>query len=165
MVATGHTAVGVIIGITAYQFLGRGDLASGLVITGTLATAFHYLTDFIPHGHFFMPKDFKKYIKPVIIFDVLLPAVLFLSAIYLQSGLGEKFLYILFGIGGSQLPDVIDGLLALRKTKVTGLLKDENNFHQTLHWHGQGSKTLLLGLRDIWQVLLVIAAIFLVIFE
>lgn len=165
MVATGHTAVGVIVGVTAYHFFGQGDLTTGLVLTGAAGVAFHYLADFIPHGHFFMPKDFKKYIVPVIIFDVFLPAALFLAGAYLKNGLNEKFLYVMFGIGGSQLPDMLDGLIYAAKLKRGNLLKTESDFHQDLHWHGRGLKTLLLGYRDIWQVLIILVAVFLVIFS
>lgn len=163
MIATGHTASGVIIGIAAYQLLGQDNLASGLMIAGTAGVVFHYLMDAMPHGHFFMPKDFKKYIAPVIIFDVFLPVILFLGAVYLKSSLGEKFLYIMFSVGGSQLPDVLDGLIYAKRIKPKGLLNLENKFHQSLHWHGSSSKTLLLGLRDIWQILVILIAIFLVV--
>lgn len=162
MVATGHTAVGVIVGVTAYHFFSQGDLATGLVLTGAAGVAFHYLSDFIPHGHFFMPKDFKKYIVPVIILDVILPAILFLGGVYLKNGLGEKFLYVMFGIGGSQIPDVLDGLIYTAKLKRGNLLKTENNFHQGLHWHGRGLKTLLLGFRDVWQILIILVALYFV---
>lgn len=164
MVAIGHTAIGVIVGTTVYKFLGQGDLASGLIIAGAAAVALHYLVDAIPHGHFFKMKDFKKSILPVIIFDVLFPIILFLGAIYLKDGFGEKFLYIMFGIGGSQLPDIIDGLIYIKMLKTNSLLKIENGLHQRLHWHGRGSTTILLGLRDIWQVLIILIALFLVIF-
>lgn len=165
MVATGHTAVGVIVGVTAYHFLGDGNLITGLAVAGTAGIALHYLADFIPHGHFFMPKDFKKYIVPVLVLDVILPIALFLGGVYLKNGLTEKFLYVLFSIGGSQIPDVLDGLIYTAKLKRGNLLKTENDFHQELHWHGRGLKTLLLGFRDIWQVLVIFIALFLVIFN
>ncbi len=77
MISFGHTAVGVIIGVGAYQFLGKGDLATGLVITGTAGVLSHYLLDAIPHGHFFMSYDNKKSLIRIIIFDVLLSMIIF----------------------------------------------------------------------------------------
>lgn len=164
MIAFGHSAVGVIVGVTTYEFLGQDGLASGLIITGSIGIISHYLADFIPHGHFFKPNEYKKNILPVIIFDLLLPIILLLGIIYGRYGLSEKLLYIMFGIGASQLPDVIDGLVYIKILKAKGLIKIENNFHQALHWHGKGSKALLLGLRDTWQLLIILFALFLVIF-
>lgn len=165
MVALGHTAVGVIVGATAYQFLGQGDLATGLVAAGAAGVASHYLGDFIPHGHFVKPDELKKVLLPIIIFDLFLPIVLFLGLTYFKEEFGQKFLYIMFGIGGSQLPDVLDGLIYTGVLKCKGLFKIENKFHQGLHWHGRGAKTLLLGTRDLWQVLMIAVACLLVTFN
>lgn len=159
MVAFGHTAVGVIVGVTAYRFIGQTDLMSGLVITGSVGMVSHYLMDALPHGHFFGSGNYKKQIIPVIIFDLFLSIVIFLGGIYLLDGFSIRLFYTVFGIGGSQLPDVIDGLISIRAIKAAGLLKVENNLHQRLHWHGKSAKTLLLGQRDFWQVLVVLAAL------
>ncbi len=164
MISFGHTAVGVIVGVTFYQFLAQGDLATGLITAGSVGFVSHYVMDFIPHGHFFRPKDFNKSILPVIFFDLLGSIALFLGIIYLKEGFSQKFLYIMFGIGGSQLPDVIDGLMRIKMIKTQGVLKIEYDFHEVLHWHGRGSNTLLLDFRDIWQVFIVLIALFLVIF-
>lgn len=162
MIATGHTAVGVIVGVTAYQILGQGDLATGLIITGAAGITAHYISDFIPHGHFVKPNKLKDALIPIIIFDLLLPIFLLFAYIYSKEGLSEKLLYITFAIGGTQLPDVLDGLIYIRMIKNKGLIKVENDFHQGLHWHGKDAKTLLLGFRDLWQVLMILIAIFLI---
>lgn len=163
MVAFGHTAVGVIVGAGVYQLLGQGDIASGLITAGAVGVASHYLTDFIPHGHFAKPDKLKRVLPQIIIFDLLLPIILLLGLTYLNTGFNQKFLYILFGIGGAQLPDVLDGLIFIKKIQAKGLVKIENDFHQILHWHGTGTKTLLLGARDIWQVLVILLSLLLVI--
>lgn len=163
MVAVGHTGVGVIVGVTAYHFLGQGDLATGLVITGAVGVASHYLGDFIPHGHFVKPDKLKSVLLPIIIFDLFLPVILFLGLTYLKNGFDKKLLYVLFGIGGAQLPDVLDGLVFTGKIKNRGLIKQEHNFHQGLHWHRTGAKTLLLGFRDLWQILMIAIAFILII--
>lgn len=162
MIAAGHTAVGMIVGAATYQILGQGDLATGLIAAGTAGLVSHYLTDFIPHGHFVKPDKLKKVLLPIIIFDLLLPIFLFLGLTYLKSGFNERLLYIMFGIGGAQLPDVLDGLIFIGFLKNKGLIKAENDFHQSLHWHGTGVKALLIGTRDIWQVLTAIIAIFVI---
>lgn len=164
MVAIGHTAVGVIVGVTAYQFVGQGDLITGLLVTGTAGVVSHYIGDFIPHGHFVRPDKLKKALASIIIFDLLLPIILLLGLVYLKEGFNPRLLYIMFGIGGTQLPDVLDGLIFTGFIKNKGLIKAENDFHQGLHWHGTGAKTLLLGARDIWQVLLIAVALITLIF-
>lgn len=165
MIAFGHTAVGVIVGTAAYGYFGQGDLATGLVATGAVSVASHYLMDTIPHGHFFKTNKFKKYIKPVIIFDLFLPIALILGITYSKIGLSERLLFVMFGIGGSQLPDVIDGLIRIGVIKAKGFLRVENKFHEGTHWHNQGNDGLPLGLRDIWQVLMILTALYLVIFS
>ena len=164
MVSFGHTAVGVIIGIAAYKFLGSDNLAGNLIITGSVGFVSHYVMDAIPHGHFFMGKSYKNSIIPIIIFDLSLSIILFLGLLYFKEGFSEKFLYTMFGIGGSQFPDVIDGLIYIKIIKAKGLLKTENKIHQATHWHGKSSKPLLLGVRDIWQGLMVLTALVLTIF-
>ncbi len=165
MISFGHTAVGVIIGVSTYQFLGQGDLATGLVLSGTAGVISHYLMDAIPHGHFSMPHSYKKNIVPIIIFDLFLSLIIFLGGAYLRVGFGDKLLYVMFGIGGSQLPDVIDGLIYTKIIKAKSLIKVENKIHEAMHWHGQDNKTLLLGIRDIWQIVVILLALFLVIFN
>lgn len=155
MIAFGHTAVGVMVGLAAEKYLGTGNLATGLVSAGTLGIVSHYITDFIPHGHFFA-NEYKRKVLNVIIFDLALSIILFLSAGYWKFGISETLFYIMFGIGGSQLPDVLDGFIHLEHIKPKGLVKLEFQFHQALHWHGVGEKTLILGLRDIWQLAVIL---------
>lgn len=162
MVATGHTAIGVIIGITAYNLIGQNNLVAGLIVCGGLGVVTHYLFDAIPHGHFFSDKDLKKKIKSIIILDVLLPIVLFLFSLYLKDGLTTKLFYVLFAIGGSQLPDVIDGLIYTDIIKPISFLKHEIKFHQIIHWHSHNPNVLLISIIDIWQVLIVLFAFFFV---
>lgn len=164
MVAFGHSAVGVIVGTTAYNFFGQGNLATGLILAGAAGVISHYITDFIPHGHFTTLKNYKKGIIPIIIFDLLLSVLIFLG-LYLKDGLNLKFFYVLFGIGGSHLPDVLDGLIHIGLVKAKGALKIENNFHQMIHWHARNQKALLLGLKDIWQLTVVLAALLLLFFK
>ncbi len=152
-------------GSAAYSYLGHGDLTTGLIVTGATGVAFHYLMDAVPHGHFFKMDKFKKYVIPVIVFDLSLPIALILGITYLKTGLSEKLFYIMFGIGSSQLPDVVDGLAFAGIIKARSLLKAEMNFHGGLHWHNEGDEGLLLGLRDIWQVLTIFIALFLVVFS
>lgn len=159
MIAFGHTAVGASIGLATYQLIGGTDIALGLITAGSLGIVSHYITDFIPHGHFFKEKAYKSKVIYVIIFDLLLSVLLFLSTAHFAGGSPEQLLYILFGIGGAQLPDVLDGLIYIDLLPIVGFFKLENNFHRYLHWHGVGKKSLLIGKRDIWQASVVILSL------
>ncbi len=153
MVAFGHTAVGTLVGIAAYQVFGQGDIALGLIATGFLGILSHYLMDFVPHGHFFRgSKNYEKLIIWVIILDLALPVIFLLGMAHLLGKSGTEILYILFGMGGSQLPDIIDGLRWINLLPEYRLLKIESDFHQSTHWHGKEEKALLFSYPDSWQI-------------
>lgn len=163
MVAIGHTAVGAFAGVFTYQIFGETGLLPGLLAAGVTGIISHYITDFIPHGHFIKMRDYKTQIIPVIIFDLLLGIIIFLAAAFLKDQIGLRFFYILFGIGGAQLPDVLDGLIYIKALPKQGLVKYENNFHQWLHWHGRGDNCLMFGVRDIWQLSAIVISLYLVV--
>ncbi len=52
MVGFGHTAVGATVGLITYSYLASDKDLEGLVIAGAAGVISHYITDFIPHGHF-----------------------------------------------------------------------------------------------------------------
>lgn len=162
MIAFGHTAVGTLVGLYGYNAFGLSSPVEGIAITTGISFASHYLLDLIPHGHFFPGTQYKKKIMGAIIFDFLASVLLFTSILYFREGLSLKFLYVLFGIGASQFPDIIDGLMFTGYLPTKGLLKLETTFHQSMHWHGKGDKTLLLGFRDIWQIIIIVCAFLLI---
>lgn len=162
MVSFGHTAMGSAVGIATYYYLGGQNPALGLFLSGAAGTVSHYFTDFIPHGHFIRPRDFKKKIFQIVIFDLAFSVLLFSGLAYLSFGADLKLLYVLFGIGGAQLPDVLDGLIYSGVLPQKGFFKLENQFHNVLHWHGSGNKALMWGVLDIWQVLAVLLSLWLI---
>jgi hypothetical protein len=159
MIAFGHTALGVMVGVSVANFYSGNSPIEGLAVASGAAIVSHYLADAIPHGHFFKGNEYKKKILGVIIFDVFLSIALFTGLAYFKYGMSIELLYILIGIGASQLPDVLDGLIFMGIIPNKGLFKIEHEFQQGLHWHGQGNKTLLIGKRDIWQAAVVILAL------
>lgn len=160
MVAFGHTAVGAVVGLTVYN-LGIHNPTIGLISAGAAGVVSHFIADSIPHGHFFKFSQFKQKIIAAITFDLFLSIVLFSSLAYYKFGLGFEFFYILFGIGGSQLPDIFDGLIYLKILPNQSLLKLENQLHLAAHWHGAKENALIWGPRDIWQIItLVISLVF-----
>lgn len=159
MIAFGHTAVGSAIGLATYQLIGDTDIALGLITAGALGIVSHYITDFIPHGHFFKEREYKSKVIYAIIFDLFLSVLLFLGVAQAIGDNPKQLLYILFGIGGAQLPDVLDGLMFLNLLPKIGIFKKEFNFHRKLHWHGAGGKTLMFGILDIWQISTVILSL------
>lgn len=162
MIAFGHTAVGTIVGLYGYHTFGAAGPIEGLAITAGSAFASHYLMDLIPHGHFFPETQFKDKILGAIIFDFLGSCLLFSAILFFKEGISLKFIYVLFGIGASQLPDIIDGLMYTGHLPLKGALKYEHSFHKALHWHGKGKATLLIGIRDIWQLAVITFALFLI---
>lgn len=159
MVAFGHTAVGVIVGVTTYQVIGQFDIASGLITSGLAGVISHYLMDLIPHGHFFREKDYNKYINWVIIFDLLIPTLFFLVLAHILGKNPVEILYILFSVGGAQLPDTLVGLGKLDLLPDYKIFKTEYKFHISTHWHGQKEHSVLFNIKDLWQVLMFLLAI------
>lgn len=165
MVAFGHTAVGTLVGVASYRIFGQGDIALGLIATGFLGVLSHYLMDLVPHGHFF--RDSKKYEKLiiwVILFDLALPVLFLLGLAHLSGKSSIEILYILFGMGGAQLPDILDGLKRINLLPEFKILKIESDFHQSTHWHGKEEKALLFSFYDIWQVLVFVLAVLVLIY-
>jgi hypothetical protein len=162
MIAFGHTSVGSLVGLAGYSYFGQTDPVLGLTLTAGAGLVSHYIADFIPHGHFFKGTEhFAQNVIPVLFFDLALSLALFTFLAFRKFGFDLPFWYVLVGIAGAQLPDVLDGLIYTKFIPKLGLIKTENNFHQATHWHGKGNKTLLLGLRDVWQLSVVLIAIFL----
>lgn len=164
MIAFGHTAVGALVGIAAYNYLGNGDPITGLAITTGAGIISHYLADLVPHGHFFRASDsqaFRKKVKLVILGDFGLSVLLFSGIIFWQAGIDLKLFYLLAGIIGSQAPDILDGFIYTGHLPNKGLIKLENDIHQATHWHGNGMKALLINQRDIWQLSVVLVGLWL----
>lgn len=162
MVAFGHTAVGTLVGVVSYKTLGGGDIALGLIIAGFAGWDSHYLADLIPHGHFFR-EGFEKKIIWVIIFDLLMPITFLLGLAHYFGKSYVEILYLVFGIGGSQLPDVLSGLRNIGLLPKINFLNQEYNLHMSTHWHGQKENALLFNYRDVWQILTFILAVLLII--
>lgn len=161
MVSFGHTSTGSVVGLLVYNLIPDRPI-EGLLLAAVIGVISHYVFDFIPHGHWFAHKDYKKKVFNVIIFDLLLFFLIFAGLAYYRLGLTTPFLYILFGIGGAQLPDVLDGLIYINVVKKKGFFKIENDFHQATHWHGSLSKNLIWGKRDIWQVIILTLSLFII---
>ena len=159
MVSFGHTAVGAAVGLYGLSLYSTGNPILGLVATGAIGVASHYAADLIPHGHFIKFKDYKKKVGEAILFDFLLSVLIFSVIAFYKFGFEIEFLYILFGIGGAQLPDILDGLIYTKKIPNKGLIKIENNIHIATHWHGKAEKALMWSKADIWQVLVFISAV------
>lgn len=162
MVAFGHSAVGVSIGVLTYEVLKNQNPVIGLVAAGSLGVISHYICDFIPHGHFVKFGELKKKLYSIIFFDLILSITLFLGAEILAQGLSFRLLYILFGMGGALFPDAIDALINIGKLPYKSVLKFEYDLQQTAHWHGAKEKGLPIGIWDIWQLGVVVFSLWLI---
>lgn len=161
MIAFGHTSIGA--GIGLYTTTLTQDPVTGCLVALGAGIVSHYIADFIPHGHLFgiNAKNYQSKIVQAIFFDLLLSLIIFLGIAYLKFNTTTPSLFILFGIAGSQIPDVLDGLIYLKLLPKKGLFKVENYFHQLLHWHGREEKGLKWNffIRDFWQVSVVMVAL------
>ena len=63
MIAFGHTAVGAAIGYYSFTYFGSGQPVEALLVAGTVGVISHYITDIIPHGHFFVTPKNNSLIK------------------------------------------------------------------------------------------------------
>lgn len=160
MIAFGHTAVGTLVGIYSYQLTQGASSNVALALPLGIGIVSHYITDFIPHGHFMGNafRDFSKTLVGIIFFDLFLSLALFIGVAFLLNNANTLFFYILAGVVGSQLPDILDGLIGMKIIPKEGLFKKEQYFHQLIHWHGRGENGLIIGLLDIWQFAVVIFA-------
>ncbi len=155
MIATAHTAIGSLIGYYSYQSSNYTNLPLDLAKTFSLGLASHYVADFIPHGHLFAYKDYSKKIAAVIIFDLILSIALFVSLVFLKHNLLTT-IFVITGIAGSQLPDVVFGLKRTNILPKFSILKPEEKLHHLMHWHGDTLSALRFSIVDIWQIVLAI---------
>lgn len=162
MVQFGHNSFGVGAGILIYNLLGDNNPILTLTAAGGLGVISHYVVDSIPHGHFIKFNEYKQKVWSVIVFDLFLSFLIFLTLSNWVYGTNLKTLCILFGMGGAQLPDILDGMIYMKWIPKKGVVKLENNFHQLTHWHGKLEKGLPWGMRDIWQITAFFVAIFLI---
>ncbi len=159
MVAFGHTAVGVLIGVTTAHFVADSDPVLGMSLAFGVGLVSHYLADFIPHGHFFTDTTkYKKYALPIIIFDLGLGGVIFLGLSFLKFGVSWPMVYIILAVVASELPDALDAFVWMKMIKPKGLIGLEYQLHRAMHWHARPDPGLPLGLYDIWQVAVIIGA-------
>ena len=162
MIAFGHTAVGTLVGLATYQAFGSNDPVLGLTVATGAGIISHYVTDTIPHGHFFGAEDYHQKIVYAILFDFALSLIVFFLAAYLSNPDYLRIGYIMAGIAGAQLPDILDGLVFTGYIPKKGIIKKEVDFHELTHWHGKNENVLLLGLSDIWQLTVVIISLVLI---
>lgn len=162
MVAFGHTAVGALVGLTAYNLSLSTNPALGFTFAAIGGIASHYLMDLIPHGHFTNLKNYKKNIKLIIFLDLFLSLLIFFLASIITFGLQLPTQLIITAIAFSQLPDILDGLVYIGFLKPNKLIKIEMKIHDLTHWHGTGDKVLKFGIWDIWQISTVLISLWLI---
>jgi hypothetical protein len=161
MIATGHTSVGVVVGVVATQALPDSIPPLGQVLlVGTIGVISHFVMDVMPHGHYdFDASAPTRRGQILLLVDLLLPIVVVLSLCLWRWSWSDT-LIIFFGIGGSQLPDIFDGLFMRGWFAKYGWAQFEHRFHMGTHWHNPTNPTRAtpeggrkLGLGDVWQLL------------
>lgn len=165
MVQFGHTGVGIAVGLTTYHYLGDINPALTLISAGAAGVVSHYLADLIPHGHFFKYKDYKSKVWLVIVFDLIMSVLATALTSFYKFDLSLLTWSILFGVGGSQLPDIVAGFTHMGWVKKVGILKAEDYIHNSTHWHGKLHQALDWDFkRDIYQVIIFITGLLTILF-
>src|SRR3990167_4017354 len=111
MVATAHNGFGTLVGLAVIS-VGQGyglNFATLFVLALVFGIIFHYITDLVPHGHFF-PYNMGNHLFEVIGLDLFLSFFVILALAYLKFGISQNLILICAAVLGTQLPDVIGGL-------------------------------------------------------
>lgn len=161
MVSVGHIAVGYSTGVLITNY--TSDPLSGSIIGISIGLITHYLSDAIPHGHITRKPEYFKLKKetPLLYLDLLGGGLLFLTLTLLRFDVGSESLIIFLSMASSIAPDFLDPFKKMFNLKNNGLLGLEYKLDKLCHWHGLGNNALLLGVRDFWQVGVIIFAVFL----
>lgn len=162
MIATGHTAVGFIIGSVAANSFQNPVVGSLAGFGAGLAS--HYLLDFIPHGHLLSyDKLHQAHRSPLLHLDLVGGGLLFVLLAYFTFGISVQTLVVLSAIAGSLLPDVLASQLYYpgKVPPKSGIFNKEYKLHMGVHWHGREDKTRPLSLIDVWQAGVILGALFL----
>lgn len=162
MIAIGHLAAGSIIGNVVVNY--TQDPVKGVLLGLACGLASHYILDTVPHGHFDRKAEYTKIsLTTILIYlDFIGGSFLFFYLAFSKFGFSNNLFVVLFSIFGAILPDMISAVdkLFFGQSLRKGLLKGEYSFHSSTHWHGKGTKTLLMSLKDLWQVALIVLAFF-----
>lgn len=169
MIASGHSSVGVIIALSVERIVpATTPLWQKALLVFVFSFISHYLTDFIPHGHYTAKIDPNKWWTnyPLMI-DLIGFAALFGIIALWQFGFTEPTLLIVVGIAAAQLTDIWDWFIVARGwVPLRGMVKKHRKLHELIHWHSttdeQGKRHgLPISWIDIWQVGAFFAALYL----
>ena len=170
MIAVGHTSVGVVTALLINQAVpATTTFWLRLCLVALVAFVSHYVTDFIPHGHYSAKIDPRRWWTnwPLMI-DLVSAAAIFVGIGFLRFGLDQQLILMIVGIAAAQLTDVWDWYIVSRGwVPLRGAVLKHRKFHELIHWHSttdaHGKRHgLPLSPIDIWQVLAAATALYLV---
>lgn len=165
MIISAHAAVGFSAGILIAENIKSPEVA--LFIGFFVGVVFHYLTDSIPHGHISVDFNHKNFYQfRLVMLDLFGGFLLFSAYSLFLYGLSLKFLVAFITIGASLLTDIINGLMHHPQTSFLSnkLFIFDQKIHKAMHWHGTRETTRPMKWYDAWQVLVVLAGIYLPLF-
>ncbi len=169
MIAVGHTSIGVICAVVLEKILPtQMSLFERIVVVLLVSFLSHYLTDFIPHGHYRVKINPKKWwqSKPLMI-DLVGFGIFFALLTVLRFGVSDTTILVATGMIGAQLPDVWDWFfVAGGWVKLEGMVLRHRRLHEAVHWHSTTDaagkrRGLPISWLDIWQVLSFVTAVYL----
>lgn len=170
MIAIGHTAIGVVIGVAASEIIPDSTpLLGQILIVGLIGVASHYGMDLVPHGHYEIDQA-KPTLRSVgkLTADLVMPICLLGAFLLYEHGFSHISWLVGAGVLGAQLPDIVNGLRSQDLLPHWSWLNREAAFHSSTHWHNPNNPTratneggLKLSLADVWQAVVVVFAVIL----
>lgn len=144
MIAVGHSASGVMIGLTGVGIIEALGVPTGLALTWLFAAGIggHYLGDWLPHGHYRFDLAKQRMSSLVKLgLDLVLPLALLLGLTLARFGLSVEFWAIMAAIIGALAPDIWENILDLGWIKPSQFSREHRQWHyQRLHWHNDASR-------------------------
>lgn len=165
MVILGHASVGAISGIAVHQaFHQQAPFMWVLLIALVIGVLSHYVTDWIPHGHFHINLGYPSTIaNAAILVDFIGSVLLMLVLTWLAAGFAMVWSVVAVTVFGAVLPDVVEVLQNHKILPRWRWLKAHTRFHiKYLHWHNANGRPLPWRWIDVWQVAVAAIAVFVI---
>lgn len=165
MVILGHAGVGAMSGIAVHQaFHQQVPFTWVLVIALIIGVLSHYVTDWIPHGHYHINLGYPGTVANIaILVDFAGSVLLMLVLTWLAVGFSLMWWVVAATVFGAILPDVAEVLQDYKIITRWRWLRIHTSFHQGfLHWHNSGGRPLPWRLVDIWQIAIAFVAVFVI---
>lgn len=173
MIALGHSASGVYLGLAGGTIVSVGLIAPAALLPVTVMSGIglHYVGDWLPHGHYrFDLKNDRNRSLIKLTLDLVLPLALILWLASRQFGLEAEWWLMLAALIGVHLPDVFENLVDLKILPSGSFAREHRAFHyDKLHGRWRDPSSTLpnhartLSWLDLYQLALLGLAVYLLV--